>query len=878
MWESAVVGAALVAAAACSKPAAQPPIAARGPVAAEQVAPRVPEPAPDPCAQATALCETHDRLLAGGYLYRALDAAEKADGLCASQRTRLAMAAALTDLGMNDRAIAAHRAFATAGNAEEKRLAAAAINAIEARPSPTASASAESRKAALLLYRDGVNLRLDGDNERSIRQLRKSYALAPHPLTIVQIGLAHRAAERAAEARRAFARALALAESSQGLSAKPRIRKGHADRITGLAYQPDGRTLVSAGWDGMVALWDLRSGRLAGSLSGVDESVNALALSPDGAVAATAGNRGLRLWNLASGKVQRALGTILTGPAASLAFSPDGTRLATGGIMEKVRLWDVATGKQIFEVDHGDRTVTAVAFRADGRVIAVGGGKTVDLRDASTGKRLRSLTAKSGPVSALAFAPSGKLLASAAYTGDVVLWDSNRGTELRRLQCKASIASLSFSPDGTRLAVGPMGALPIEVWDVAKVEKLLSIEKSGLSFVSVAFSPDGNAIAAASAEALIRTWDAKTGAALRTLRAYGKPITDLAFSADGTRLASAGRDRNLKVWTLSGDTRVDVLTGHTHPIRHLAASPKGARLATAGFDGTRLWDLANAAAPTLLPPSGKRVDSVEFAPDGAHFALARDGGPIEIWDLGKFEKTRELSGAVTRTDALAFARDGRLLISLSSGPPVTVWDLPSGKPLRTIRPPSWQSAIPNDLAVHPSGDTVAVAVINRIDLIRIEDGAPVASLPLFNARSAVVSLAYNRDGTRLASGGFAGALALWDPANQKRLHRTMAHDGSVASVCFSPARGDLLASGSADKTVKLWNASTGALLATLVATAEAGWLVVSPDGRVDGSAKTDASDGGEDFLFWEIGNVQLPGFVGWQRYHTPSLLAEILGR
>ncbi|HUH00654.1 MAG TPA: hypothetical protein VML75_01590, partial [Kofleriaceae bacterium] len=176
--------------AACSRPS--------GPVAATT---------PDPCAGAAPRLAEIARLRADGYLGRALRQADSADAVCPTAATQLARAEILADLGLDELATQAYTRYAAAepAGAEAAR---AAVAALAKRPPFTRTASADEARQAALLYRDGVDLRLRGDHPTALRQLRRAYALAPHPLTIVQIGRTHEAAGDAIEARRAFDRAL----------------------------------------------------------------------------------------------------------------------------------------------------------------------------------------------------------------------------------------------------------------------------------------------------------------------------------------------------------------------------------------------------------------------------------------------------------------------------------------------------------------------------------------------------------------------------------------------------------------------------------------------------------------------------------------------
>jgi len=134
----------------------------------------------------------------------------------------------------------------------------------------------------MLLFRDGVNLRLKKDYAGSLKQLRHSYALWPHPLTIVQIGLTHEAAGREVEYRKANARALAIAERTRGKTARAFLRRGHIGDVAAVAFHPTRPVVASGSDDETVKLWDLRSGRVLRTLAGHGGPVRFVAFTPDG--------------------------------------------------------------------------------------------------------------------------------------------------------------------------------------------------------------------------------------------------------------------------------------------------------------------------------------------------------------------------------------------------------------------------------------------------------------------------------------------------------------------------------------------------------------------------------------------------------------------
>jgi len=303
-----------------------------------------------------------------------------------------------------------------------------------------------------------------------------------------------------------------------------------------------------------------RPTRMTRALTGHEDYVVGVAFSPDGTRLATASfDNTARLWDLPIGKCVHILAGH-TEPVNGVAFSPDGTHLATASFDNTARLWNPATGQPTGTIFGHDGDVNEVAFSPDGTVLATASAdRTARLWDLRTGKCMHTLTGHKSPVNGAAFSPDGILLATASDDRTVRLWDLPTG------KCTHILAGHGEESKGIEFS--PFAS----VWRVV-------------------FSPDGSLLATASADQTARLWNSLTGHLSRVLAGHNGGVNGVAFSPDGSLLTTTSHDRTVRLWDLPTGKCTDTLTGHTGPVNGAAFSPDGILLATVSDDRTaRLW-------------------------------------------------------------------------------------------------------------------------------------------------------------------------------------------------------------------------------------------------------------------------------------------------
>ena len=530
----------------------------------------------------------------------------------------------------------------------------------------------------------------------------------------------------------------------------------------------------------------------------------------------------------------------------ALSFTADLFACALG---RELSLWRLSSPARALTLTL-DAEISSLSFASDGSSI---GATLTDgrlgVRPATVEPAAFEFAPCGQKPSAVALADGGRTLACGNARGQLSVWRAGPSGHVRRHDLGQAISALTWSKDGSRLAVGgELGAL--WVYDAADDRERRLGGHTG-TVHGLALAEQGRYLASSGADRTLRFWDTQTGSQVEApivlndalsaaawsedrrfvvlggkdktfrvldlrsghralLRQHDDAVDLVAISADAARLASYSRDSGLRLWSLGTDPNPDELNERGNVLA-LSVGPDPDQLLSAGLgrNGVCLWQLPRGSCSTRLPVRLERVRAMALSANGQRLALAGSGTQIFIWDLAQKIPIQVIEGSRQETRALAFALDGRTLAAAGLERKLRIFDVHTGSLIReeeTLAAIQTMAVVPGSGAL-VTGDQAGVITVRNLQTGRTEAAWQAHS-------DWILGSAISPDATQLATAGADRLVRVWSLPSHQRLFSLPGHGGKVLSVDFS-AGGTYLASASEDKTVRVWDPRTGRALATL---------------------------------------------------------------
>ncbi len=626
--------------------------------------------------------------------------------------------------------------------------------------------------------------------------------------------------------------------------------KSDEDYLKRACYSPDGKKILSMSHGNIISLWSTETGKL---INNFKRSYNAIIsqqwFTPDGSMLMKSGDyKEAKLTDISSGNIVK---TFSFDKACSFAVSPDGKKVAIGSNKLFAKVFDIESGKELFEHIIDDQTCdgckTLVTYSHNGKYLLTGSRKTgLVLWDANSGKRIRYFKLEDGHLGEMKFSATDKYILS-IYENTYKIWDVATGKLVMEMQNDDVPCTPVFSPDDKHvLTWSKKNTATLRRISDGRIVKTYkgfrnSIVGDGMTFnqgnkmltniirlinlkPSMDLSPDGKYLAKGKIDSSVVILDLQTGRKIRTLKGHSKEVLAVCFSHDGKLLATAGGDSKIIIWDVETGQMKNEYRVHSDFIFDLRFSADDKRVLSGSWD-TYLCesDVETGELVKCINVEDAAPFITVYTPNDLYYLTSDLGKHVKLWEADTRKEFRQIIGHVDLVTDLKISHDGKQILSASLDGTVKIWDLLTGMLL-------------NKFTGHTSG---------------------------------VLSLAVDPLNRFYVSGSNDHTIRIWDKETCEEIKVLTGHSGAVSGLNITPD-GKSLISCSTTGEIKVWNLNTFEEKYTYIQIDREEWLIKNPAGYFDGSKKA------LSIINYVSGLDVIPVGSLFEKYYTPNLWRRII--
>lgn len=581
-------------------------------------------------------------------------------------------------------------------------------------------------------------------------------------------------------------------------------------------FNADDSEVLTTTLEGSLQSWDARSGRLKNESTLDAGRIYWMDLSPDGKLAAVAGQGYAALVETATLEPTVPIIRPGTNRLNSVNLSADRHWMIIAGHDKTCQLWDISAGKQVGTNLMHESSVRYAEFSPDStRVVTGTRNGIIRVWGVPSGKLLLPTMMHTSIVWKATFSPDGRVIASASDDHEARLWDANTGTLRSVLRHKNCVADVNFSPDGTKVVTASEDLTAV-IWDVATGRPIGNPLRHRNWVRRAAFSPDGERVLTASEDNTTRIWDAETTEPIIEPMRHPAEVSHAAFSHSGKSVVASiysASAEEVWVWDVGSQG------AHGWPLltqdrgNEAKFSKDGRRIAVACKGGSvRLWDRANYRFEETSLPHGREVQHIAFSHDGTLLASVQDN-EAWVWDLSRRIRIGRPMVHLQSINSIEFNNDGTRVLTASADGFACIWDSGSGEPVVVLPPPHFRS-LPNEQTAHflfnasfsPDGSLVVTASRNK--RATVWDAITGELLEEFEHDHWVTHAEFSPDGESVLTASIDRSAKIWDVATGLPRNTALTHDSDLRTAHFSPD-GKRVITTSMDWTARIWNSSSG---------------------------------------------------------------------